>query len=440
MSSALPLTDSQQAMWLLHTISGRGTLFNVAECIEFQGQISATMLQQALAHVWQSSDCLASRFVHDASFVPQLRPNKDVPQIDIKTQDIQPEDIQAFANDFVAPYMAQSFSLPDEALLKLTLVRTPEQDLLFIVGHHLLLDGYGFGLFTQALNRSYNALQKGRALPNLRFGTQSQLLEWQRSETYLARQQVAKATLIAWLENAPPPQSFSAKDADVTEANRRQSATLSRADWHTIQSAATLCQAAHAELLIAAVCAALVAKSAQYHVTLGMIMMNRQHQVELSTPCVQSNVMPLPLELDAEMTLSQCCRVINQGIKALKSLQTFRVEELKRERNKQGLSPHVYGPTVNLLPFSSSPKYGAVSCQSHILSAGATDDIMLQWHLLQDQPAKLDTDANVARYTDTEQQQVQAQIFAAARCWSAQPNRTLHSVIEELSAGAEYAV
>ncbi|MCO7190708.1 MULTISPECIES: condensation domain-containing protein [unclassified Pseudoalteromonas] len=433
MSQALPLTDSQQAMWLLHTISGRGALFNVAECIEFKGKISATMLQQAFAHVWQSSNCLSCRFVHDNAFTPQLKPNAEVPTLDIIQLDAQPEDIPAFAEQFVTPAMARAFVLEQDALLKLTLVRAPEQDLLFLVGHHLLLDGYGFGLFTQALNRCYNALQKGKPLPKLPFGQQQDLLTLHNSEAYLARQQVARATLNNWLDGVPAPLSFSHQKEDVTEPNRRLSQAFTHTDWHTVMSAASVCQAGHAEVLLAAVSAALVARTAQYHITLGLIMMNRQHQHELSTPCVQSNVMPLPLELATDMTLSQCCRVINQGIKALKALQTYRVEDLKRTRQQQGKGTHIFGPTVNLLPFTSSPKYGGIASHSHILSAGTTDDIMLQWHLLQDQPARLDVDANVARYSDQQQQQVQAAIFRAAHYWSQHPTQTLGSVVTALN-------
>ncbi|ALU43401.1 condensation domain-containing protein [Pseudoalteromonas rubra] len=433
MSQALPLTDSQQAMWLLHTISGRGALFNVAECIEFKGKISAAMLQQAFSHVWQSSNCLSCRFVHDNAFTPQLKPNADVPTIEVMQLDSQPEDIPVYAEQFVTPAMARSFVLDQEALLKLMLVRTPEQDLLFLVGHHLLLDGYGFGLFTQALNRSYNALQKGKSLPKLPFGQQQDLLALHNSEAYLARQQVARATLNDWLDGVPTPLSFSNSKDDVTAPNRRMSQAFTHTDWHTVMSAASLCQAGHAEILLAAVSAALVAKTSQYHITLGLIMMNRQHQHELSTPCVQSNVMPLPLELATDMTLSQCCRVINQGIKALKALQTYRVEELKRARQQQGKGTAIFGPTVNLLPFTSSPKYGGVVSHSHILSAGTTDDIMLQWHLLQDQPAKLDVDANVARYSNPQQQQIQAAIFKAAHYWSQHPKQTLDSVVSAIS-------
>jgi hypothetical protein len=122
--------------------------------------------------------------------------------------------------------------------------------------------------------------------------------------------------------------------------------------------------------------------------------------------------------------------LINQQIKALKKVQHYRVETLKRDRQAQGKSISIIGPTVNLLPFASSPKFGQVSCQSHILSAGTTDDIMMQIHLLADTPATVDFDANMARYNQKDTMAIQQSIFEFAKLWSELPTQTLSELIK----------
>ncbi|KZN51056.1 condensation domain-containing protein [Pseudoalteromonas luteoviolacea] len=435
MTYPLPLTDSQHAMWLLHTISGRGELFNVAECLEFKGKISASWLQHALQHVWQASDMLACRFVSDASYTPQLHHDNTIPTI--LCQDIaqDPEDVLSFAQQFAKPHLAEPFDLSQEALMKLFLLRGPQQDYLLIVAHHLLLDGYGFGLFSQSLNRCYNALSKGKPLPNLRFTGQQTLLELQQSEAYKTQQQQARETLNQWLDNADNVYSYSTEKTDVSEPNHRLTSSFSQSVWHTIQSAAQVTNTTSSEILLAAIAATLVEQHQQSHVTLGLVMMNRQAISELSSPCVQSNVLPLPLALNDGDNLTTVAQHINQQIRALKKVQSYRVESLKRDRQKQGKSLNIIGPTINLLPFASAPKYAGIETCSHILSAGTTDDIMLQIHLLGDTPATVDFDSNVARYDSDAVKSIQTRIFNAAHLWATQPKLPLKSLCKQLSQG-----
>ncbi|MCG7550830.1 condensation domain-containing protein [Pseudoalteromonas sp. Of7M-16] len=428
----LPLTDSQHAMWLLHTISGRGELFNVAECLEFKGKISASWLQQSLQHVWQASDMLACRFISDDNYTPKLHTDNTVAKIIVQDLEQDPENVLTFAQSFAKPYLAKPFDFNTEALMKLFLLRGPEQDYLVIVAHHLLLDGYGFGLFSQSLNRCYNALSRGKALPKLRFTQQQQLLELHQSDDYLAQQKKAQATLNQWLDNMPKVLTYSTSKADVSEPNHRLTTTFSQSVWHTIQSAAQVTHTTSSEILLAAIAATLVAQHQQYHVTLGLVMMNRQAMPELNSPCVQSNVLPLPLQLDEDADLSTVAIHINQQIKALKQVQSYRVESLKRDRQKQGKSLSIIGPTINLLPFASSPKYAGVETCSHILSAGTTDDIMLQIHLLGDAPATIDFDSNTARYDKAAVDSIQGRIFSAAQLWATQPKLSLKSLCEQL--------
>ncbi|MBQ4862068.1 ferric siderophore synthetase subunit F [Pseudoalteromonas sp. MMG013] len=437
-ADSLPLSASQHAMWLLHTISGRGELFNVAECLAFQGKVAASVLQQAFDHVWLASNTLSCYFPHDDAYTPQLQPTDNTPAIEFIQLDCDIDDVAQYAQQFMAPKLGQSFDLSAQPLMQLYLLRGTSQDYLMILAHHLLLDGYGFGLFSQALNRTYNALMKGKPLPNLRFSNQQTLLQAQQETSYLTAQAAAGVTLNRWLDDIDVIHSFSDSKADVSMANTRLTEQFSRTQWHTIQSAAAQVSASSSEVLLAAIAASLVAKTKYYHVTLGLIMMNRQSMAELSTPCVQSNVLPLPLQLCENMTLQDLTVLINQQIRALKNLQSYRVESLKRDRQKQGKSLTVFGPTINLLPFSSNPKYAGVETHSHILSAGTTDDIMLQIHLLGDTPAKIDFDVNQARYLPEQVHTIQSHVFFAATYWADHPLISLNQLIHELEQGAHH--
>lgn len=425
MSQCQPLTKSQHAMWILHTISGRGELFNVAECVEFSGQISLNYLQQALAHVWQASDTLSCRFAHDNDFQPYLLYDATPPNIATYSIDNEPEDCASFFCKWIQAKLNQPLNIAIEPLMQLSLVRGPHKDYLLILAHHILLDGFAFGIFKQALNRSYNALSKGKSLPKLHFLGQTALLAHEASTQFNANYLHAKNMLNQWLDEVPVPHSFCDNKADVAKLNARQQQVFSKSSWYTMLSIADHLNVGTSEVILAAIAACLVAKHGNFQPVLGLIMMNRQGLAQLSTPCVQSNVLPLPLNFDTDTSLAQAVNQIKQRIKTLKSLQSYRLEDLKRDRQQQGKSLQVIGPTINILPFASHPKFAGILSHSHILSAGTSDDIMLQIHLSGEQPVRIDFDSNQACYSHTDVNQLSNQLFLACKIWSQNPMLSL---------------
>ncbi|MCG7541363.1 ferric siderophore synthetase subunit F [Pseudoalteromonas sp. CO348] len=430
---ALPLTASQHAMWLLHTISGQGNLFNVAECLEFQGKIDAEQFSIALHHVFGQSDLLRSNFIHNDDFIPSIVVGQSLPLLITEYLDHDIASLAEFMPQQVAHELAKSFDLSSGCLMRFKLVRTPSQDYCFIVAHHIVLDGFGFGLFHQALSRSYQALNTGKPLPNCHFASQQQLLDLHGSERYQKQLSEAASSLNEWLDEYPVAQSFSGSKAAITEPNQRYHFALARTQWQTLQSAANLVQATPSEILLSVVAIVLAAKCNSPKVTLGLVMMNRQDPVEFSCPTVQSNVLPLPLTLPTSGGLADVAKYINRQIKRVKPLQCYRVEHLKRDRKQQGKAIEVSGPTVNILPFTSHPRYGEVKSRSHILSAGTTDDFMLQIYLNGDDPVQFDIDYNPARYSPELVVSIAEAMQEAANLWSNAPSLPYLSVIEEMN-------
>ncbi|RXF06603.1 condensation domain-containing protein [Pseudoalteromonas sp. PS5] len=432
---ALPLTDSQHAMWLLHTISGQGNLFNVAECLEFHGKIDAALFKAALHHVFEQTELLRSHFIHDDSFTPSIIVGNIQPSLNIEYLDHDIVSVAEFMSQQVATTLGKSFDLATDCLMQFKLVRTPSQDYCFIVGHHIVLDGYGFGLFHQALTRCYNALNAGKPMPHCQFTTQQQLLDLHTSDKYQQRLSEAKASLNQWLDQHPPAQSFSHSEAAITAPNQRYHFGLTRPQWQTLQSAANYVDAAPSEILLSVIAAVLAAKHSTFEVTLGLVMMNRHCAIEFSCPTVQSNVLPLPLTLPSADGLKHVAKHINKQIKRLKSLQCYRVEHLKRDRKQQGKSIEISGPTINILPFTSHPRYGEITTRSHILSAGTTDDLMIQIYLNGDEPAQFDIDYNHARYSSKQISAIAQAIVSTASRWTRTPALSCNAITQELEHG-----
>jgi hypothetical protein len=435
MTTVLPLTQAQQAMWLLHSLStpSQQALFNVAECIEFKGKISEAMLRQAFGHLWQQADTIACQFSHDAQFKPYWQASTATPQFTVVALAADWQQVASAASQWLQPELQQPFQLAEHPLLKLTLLRGPQQDYLLLLAHHILLDGYGFASLVQALCKSYHALDSGQPLPVLALGSQQQLLLAQQQTAYLTSQAAAGITLNQWLDQTAPPCSFSSSMASVTAANLQHNAMLSSQHWGQILACCQHTNSSPAEFMLACILAVLYCHTAQPQLTLGLVMMNRQQRAELVTPCLQSNVLPFPVQLLPEQPLHPLLVQVNRQLKALKKVQHYRAESLKRDRRQQRKSVTLYGPTVNILPFDSQLAFGGVAAQSHILSAGTTDDIMLQIKLTSDQPASLEIYANAARYRMPELYRIQQHIFQVASRWSVEPALPLATFQAELA-------
>ena len=139
-----------------------GRAYNECSIITFDGPLDADVLATSLLHVVQRHPALRSAFSPDGEEQRFLPPPGDweLPCQDLSA--LSPSEIQETLRREALVDSARIFDLSGGPLLQTRLFRTaPDRHVLFFCAHHLVCDGWSFGMIVDELSRSYNAFRGG---------------------------------------------------------------------------------------------------------------------------------------------------------------------------------------------------------------------------------------------------------------------------------------
>lgn len=163
-----PITEAQREIWASAQMDAdTNRAFNESNTITWEGPFDTTALKKALLHVIQRHPALRSTFSEDGEW-QLFHPVPD-------HLTLGEHDLTALSESARATREAQfridgtgvAFDLVAGPLLRLDLLTlSPDRHALVFTAHHLICDGWSFGMIIDELSRSYNAFRAGR-LPML---------------------------------------------------------------------------------------------------------------------------------------------------------------------------------------------------------------------------------------------------------------------------------
>jgi amino acid adenylation domain-containing protein len=170
-ANMFPLSFAQQRLWFLDQLEPDSPRYNMPIVIELSGPLDVRALEQSVNTVVRRHEALRTGFVvvdgtpqqlvHAAA--PVVLPQHDLSPLPAAEQTTRLHaQIQAAAR--------QPFDLRQPPLLRATLLRlAPERHVLLVTLHHIVADGWSYGLLIQELAHSYTAYAQGHtpALPEL---------------------------------------------------------------------------------------------------------------------------------------------------------------------------------------------------------------------------------------------------------------------------------
>ncbi len=205
-AESFPLTDQQQEIWLACQMSPEmSCAYNDSSTITFRGPLNVDALCDALRQVVDRHEGLRLTFAADGSGQRAApAPELDIPLLDLTSQPETTRREQLAAA--ISAEMSNVFDLVRGPLVRARLFRIDANEHVLLMGaHHLVCDGWSWGVVLEELGRLYSARVQARAceLPApLPFGEFAR-----RQET--ARAGAAYATAEAyWLHRfaeLPPP-------------------------------------------------------------------------------------------------------------------------------------------------------------------------------------------------------------------------------------------
>ncbi|WP_346294332.1 condensation domain-containing protein [Sphaerothrix gracilis] len=163
----LPLSFSQQRLWLLHQIHPGSTAYNLSLVLEIAGSLDLAALQQSLTTLIQRHEVLRTTFAAvDGKPVQVIHPAQasDLSLIDLT--DLAIAERTAAVQQLTAKAAQHHFDLSQGPLMQVTLLKTAiEQYRLLITLHHAVADGGSVGIFMQEVMALYSAYAQGQPHP-----------------------------------------------------------------------------------------------------------------------------------------------------------------------------------------------------------------------------------------------------------------------------------
>ena len=201
-SGPLPLSPAQEAVWFFERLSPGMRSYQFQAALRMRGDLDAPALERALSEIVRRHEIFRTVFREvDGQPMQLVQPPWPVA--------LPPVDATAFSDETLNERYHAEFVRPFDVgalpLVRWTLFRTSEREhVLLIVEHHLVHDGWSFGVFLRELTALYAAFAAGAAPPpepRLQFGD---FAVWQRAWT---RSDEARRGLEFWkqkLAGAPP--------------------------------------------------------------------------------------------------------------------------------------------------------------------------------------------------------------------------------------------
>ncbi|WP_322724473.1 SDR family NAD(P)-dependent oxidoreductase [Streptomyces spongiae] len=375
---ALPgLTGAQAGIWYAQQLDPRSPAYNTGEYLEIHGPVDRDLFEAALRRTVAETEALGLRFI-DTAEGPRCTP---VPIDDrvLHVRDVSAApDPTAAAEEWMRSDRATAVPLSEGPLFTHALFKAADDRYLWYMrAHHILLDGYGYLLVFRRAAEIYTALAYGQEVPDSSFAPVRSLLDeeaayrisdrYKRDRAYWTERFADHAGAVSLAEGtAPPSPTF-----------LRRAGALSASAAERLSAAASAVGANRAELLLAAVAAYTHRVTGREDVILGVTTMSRLGSAALRTPGTVSNNLPLRLSVRPEVTTGELVAAAAAELRAVRKHQQYRGEDLRRDVKLLGGDRRLFGPLVNLVPFSHRLRFGDHPATPHHLSGGAVDDLLI---------------------------------------------------------------
>ncbi|MEH2335593.1 amino acid adenylation domain-containing protein [Nostoc sp.] len=166
-STCVPLSLSQQGLWSLHQSASTVATLNSSTLMRVKGSFLPEVVEQSFNEIVRRHENLRTVFtvINDQPMQIVL-PHLHLPLVYENLQHLPPEARESEAVRLGIKIRQQPFNLAVAPLIRTALFQlNPEEHWLVITMHHLITDGWSFGVLLQELNALMQAFTNGRPSP-----------------------------------------------------------------------------------------------------------------------------------------------------------------------------------------------------------------------------------------------------------------------------------
>ncbi len=316
----LPLSPGQQQFWAMQIAAPLNPQFNIPLGVRLKGVLDVTSLRRALKEIVDRHESLRSRFVA-AQGVPHLIIEDEAalqfPIIDLRSV---PKEERDEALDRLSQEDAQkTFDLRQAPLFRPTLVQCNDlEHCLLLTIHHIVFDGWSFGVFLRELSALYTAFTEGRpsSLPPLAL-QHVDFVYWQ--EEWLSHERLQQQ-LHYWkkqLANLTPPVILPRHQPLVTRPWRAAAYEPICIEADAVQKLRQLCNYTNATLymaLVASIQLLIYSYTGQLDLTIGSPIAGRTHHVFENLIGLFRNTIVIRTQLSEDCTFNRVLQNVKETV------------------------------------------------------------------------------------------------------------------------------
>jgi amino acid adenylation domain-containing protein/non-ribosomal peptide synthase protein (TIGR01720 family) len=177
-----PLSFAQERMWFLHQIISDKSAYNIIEGVQLSGDLDPIALEASFSEIIRRHEILRAGFVAvEGTCVQRIdaAPEWRLEQIDISTKEVHQE-----VKRLVREETRKVFDLERAPLFRAAILKCAEREhILLLAMHHIVADGWSFGVLMRELMELYatHAAKREAGLDELKI-QYADYAEWQRQE------------------------------------------------------------------------------------------------------------------------------------------------------------------------------------------------------------------------------------------------------------------
>ncbi|MGW4348130.1 amino acid adenylation domain-containing protein [Streptomyces sp. NPDC004690] len=379
----LPLTGAQAGIWNAQRLEPDSPYYVVGDVVEITGgqePIDPAALAEAVRATTEEAESLRLR-VYDTPAGPRQAvgdaPVPPPPVIDLAGEDDPAAAAAALVEAERARAAETCREMTDRPLYSPVVIRLSDHEVWYTqLGHHLVFDGYSGAMLARRTAAHYTALVRGTEAPKRTFGTLEALVAADRE--YRASDRAA-ADRAYWVDRFTPlPDVDDARPATGPSGRSLTARTvLGPEDTARLRDFAERHKATWGEALIACYAAFLHRVLGRTDVVFALPLMCRTAPVELRTPAMAVNVLPLRVDVHGDDGFGDLTRRVAAALRETRRHQRYRGEDLPRDLGVPGAGALLHGRGINLKAFDLAMDFAGATGVMRNVAGGPPEDMGL---------------------------------------------------------------
>nr|CBL94655.1 ACMS II [Streptomyces iakyrus] len=373
--TTLPLLAAQREIWFAEQrLSDGNSVYQVGEYVDVQGEFDREIFERALRSVVAGLDTVHSRFHQDRSRVAQtIDPDRpwELRAVDLSGAD----DPQAEADAWMRRELSRPTDLTDGPLFRFAVLRLgPERHLWYQNYHHIAMDAYGSALVSRRVAEVYTALTEGRDPGPHPFGSLRELADEDAAYRSAPDFRQDRDFWLGQLGGRPAPSPLVSRSRGAAAGFRSVTRWLSEERFDAVRGTARSVRVPWPVVVTAAVALHVQRRTGDENVLLAFPLSARASQLARQTPANLANVLPLPLTVRPDMTVTALLEHVAEQMAAAVAHQRYRGVDLQRDLGMKHATSLL--PVVNVISHPYDLRFGAARGTMRNLSSGLVGNLL----------------------------------------------------------------